>query len=98
MTQEQIIEGNKLILAFMGEVNIYTDKGLFNLCGYHDSWDWLMPVVEKIKSMSKDWPIATDVVLSLPIHTPIAEVYFAIIQFITWYNQNISSTDKNVKG
>lgn len=49
-------------------------------------WDWLMPVVEKIKSTEKDWPIATDPVLSLLITTPISAVYKAVIDFIQWYN------------
>lgn len=70
MTQEKIINGNKLIAEFMGgklepfntKINYWkwTDKthqpyndalsedGLkFNL-----SWDWLMPVVEKIEKQS----------------------------------------------
>jgi hypothetical protein len=55
-----IIEGNKLINDFMGvdiDAKYYTpiihrEKGR-----YHNSWDWLMPVLEKIsnlKSLEKD--------------------------------------------
>ena len=76
---------------------------------YDKSWDWLMPVVDKIdhlyrqdfppgeefirRVLAHDWPIDehyTDVV-ALPLGTPIAEVYAAIIQFIHWYNKNSES-------
>ena len=63
MTQQEIIEGNKLIAEFMG-LNIghdgkKLDPGVFTVNGYittttmlkyHSSWDCLMPVVEKIAS------------------------------------------------
>jgi hypothetical protein len=42
----EIVEGNKLIAEFMG------DKGHDMLSyQYHSSWDWLMPVVERIGEM-----------------------------------------------
>lgn len=52
MTDEQIIEGNKLIAKFMKLDGAYTDKGYLTVCRYHTSWDWLMPVVENIESMT----------------------------------------------
>ena len=56
MTQEQIIEGNKLISEFMGlkignawQVwNGYADYSQEAEFEYHQSWNWLMPVVERI--------------------------------------------------
>lgn len=69
MTQEEILEGNKLIAEFLypnlrdrvltrelilGEeayakmVIIHED---YHLLRYHSSWDWLMPVVEKIEQI-----------------------------------------------
>lgn len=62
MTTEEILEGNKLIAEFMGAkiivenyhgINIikFPDKSTKDLFGlkYNTSWDWLMPVVEKIE-------------------------------------------------
>lgn len=63
MTQDQIIEINRKIALFMGykengecithpEFGTYTKKGL-SLLKYHDSYEWLMPVVEEINKY--DW-------------------------------------------
>lgn len=58
MTQEEIIEGNKLIAEFMGLhfhkigwVDKYHIDGNYECerLDYYGSWDWLMPVVEKIE-------------------------------------------------
>ena len=67
MTEEQIREGNKLIAEFDGWHHVETPKnkgkGHWNKPAgpyahwdlssmkYHSSWDWLMPVVEKIENM-----------------------------------------------
>lgn len=58
MTQEEIIKGNKLIAEFNGKGNYSYYGHSIELYGtphypknkikYHISWDWLMPVVEKI--------------------------------------------------
>ncbi len=62
MSEEEIIEGNKLIAEFMG-LKYYLDYGYFHDTYfsqavemseeiytpiYHSSWDWLMPVINKI--------------------------------------------------
>jgi hypothetical protein len=69
MEQKDIIEGNKLIAEFMGskrdpQGDISEDYEHYNGVGmlggyainfsYHLSWDWLMPVVEKIESLELD--------------------------------------------
>ena len=41
-------ENNKLIAEFMGK-EIYQK---YHESNYHCSWDWLMPVIEKIESLS----------------------------------------------
>ena len=51
MTQEEILEGNKLINAFMGYPYNMTKNGYPEQVIYHSSWDWLMPVVERIFKM-----------------------------------------------
>ena len=50
MTLEEIIEGNKLIAEFYGDISgitSYPDERY----EFHSSWDWLMSVVEKIESI-----------------------------------------------
>ena len=107
------LEGNKLIFDFMGcahSDNPDIDGWEMNALVYHTSWDWLMPVVEKIEKL----PVSTwvkiygDLKLSeceisnencdhdenglwKPIVvvqkiTKIEAVWFAVIQFIQWYN------------
>lgn len=63
MTQEKILEGNKLIAGFMGAEWVQDDYKEWGYkietphwnklqkpeaLQYHSSWDWLMPVLEKI--------------------------------------------------
>ncbi len=57
-------ENNRLIAEFMGGQRVLLDKDVYNmpthnsLCygvnelKYHTSWDWLMPVVERIRSVT----------------------------------------------
>jgi hypothetical protein len=55
MKPEKIVEGNKIIAKF-DELDLpnYTDKGWVDACKYHTSWDWLIPVLEKIESLEYD--------------------------------------------
>jgi hypothetical protein len=49
-----IEEGNKLIAEFCSkpyDKNHLWFKGKEGILKYHKSWDWLMPVVEKIESL-----------------------------------------------
>lgn len=72
MTQEQITEGNRLIAEFMG-IKIIPNRGEAKIehfvfdegtlaiwdLKYHQSWDWLMPVVKKafdsLVGNTEDW-------------------------------------------
>lgn len=91
MTTEQIIEGNKLINAFMGYPYNMTDTGYPNEELYHTSWDWLMPVVEKICNLKHPsmagLPHMRGRVEILPINIGIQTTYEVVVFFITWYNQ-----------
>lgn len=114
MTQKQILEGNKLIAKFMGwkkDNNVsnerYYKEGDVskNLCNfsYNKSWDWLMPVVEKIESLGFWINIKKNHVTvaydnkntydSKMIHSEfgdiskIERVYICVINFIKFYNE-----------
>lgn len=57
MTPEEILKGNILIAEFMGKtisnsgLGIVAPAGFDLFFNYHGSWDWLMPVVEKIENL-----------------------------------------------
>lgn len=63
MEENEILEGNKLIAEFMGfKQKSYTPESEKLWCDnkhglpvgelkFHTSWDWLMPVVEKISKL-----------------------------------------------
>lgn len=67
MTREEIIENNKLIAAFMGYDNYVKPISSNGICVFNDhkgnrrvapnyaefnsSWNWLMPVVDKIERL-----------------------------------------------
>ncbi len=61
-SEKEIIEGNKLIAEFMKiqteKIGYYYNKEFYGGMAfaisemkYHSSWDWLMPVVEKIEKL-----------------------------------------------
>lgn len=60
---------------------------------YHNNWNWLMPVVEKIDSLNieefniDEFDNQIEILLKLDIFTPIDKVYKAIVEFIKWYNE-----------
>ena len=85
MNKSEIIEGDKLIAEFMRE----KATG-----GYHQSWDWLMPVVEKIWNMQGH---RTSIFYFEPEEgvtiygnnesvNNITDCWCAVVEFIKWYN------------
>jgi hypothetical protein len=76
--------------------------GYYDSMKYDTSWDWLMPVVQKIEGLyEEDFPpdfvqrlLAKQPtvdhhymdVIALPLATPINEAYAAVVEFIKWYN------------
>ena len=95
MTQEEILEGNKLINAFMGYPYNMTKNGYPEQVIYHSSWDWLMPVVEKIESLRYEVAIhstwcninrgTSNDLGYIGGETKIEAVYKGVIHFIKWH-------------
>ena len=100
-------ENNKLIAEFMGMVlsNIvskegkrWIKKGLFqpdyltSELQYNSSWDWLMPVVEKIRDSEEARLYRNGKLLTMNIfeaiqYSGIEETYEAVVEFIKWHNE-----------
>lgn len=105
---------NKLIAEFMGiKTKVYSDTPTityFNFNGtmltadkmkYSTSWDWLMPVVEKIEGLGFQFFISNDSAyitrwhfagsfhtISNLLDSKNESVYKTAIRFIQWYNNN----------
>ena len=91
------MEDNKLIAEFMGlsikeGVCYYTDADDMFPMGieveepylpYHTSWDWLIPVVNKIEMECEGVPIQ---LIDVSFYDEIHEVYWAVVEFIKTYN------------
>jgi hypothetical protein len=60
---------------------------------YHESWDWLMPVVHKIKEVcpsafefdNDTGPNSAFAILQ--VCDPIEDIYKQVVEFIKWYNE-----------
>ena len=81
------MNNNKLIAEFMQEgsegFNLYD----YNGCHYkvdelmfYDSWDWLMPVVEKIERLN-------ELIGAHILSTDIDKTYHGVVKFIKEYNK-----------
>ena len=86
-------ETNKLIANFMGDKVLYsqldycTDEAFpFDDLHFHESWDWLMPVVQKCYKIDSHEAFnnLVDAVAILDIDA----TYKAVVQFIEYVNQN----------
>ena len=102
------MENNTLIAEFMGGQRVLPDEDVYNmpthnnLCygvnelQYHTSWDWLMPVVEKIESLGywvnrNDGDITISNKSDMVVITPMSSggmdmMYKAVVEFIKEYN------------
>jgi hypothetical protein len=113
MTQEQVLEGNKLIACFVGykynigfkSYELKKDGVVVNSIGlpllmtgfkYNSSWDWLMPVVEKIESIKNSDDYEVDIFgkccdiggqFEGVCKTKIEGTYKAVVEFIKWHNK-----------
>lgn len=94
---------NEVIALFMGgssikEVNgdryVYYPRSCakaVTALKYHTSWDWLMPVVEKIHGLAVAGDainaITEEAIFTFSIFAPLKDVHLAVYQFIILYNQ-----------
>jgi hypothetical protein len=55
---------------------------------YHSSWDWLMPVVEKIGNMYIKYASLPEMreIHGCSMFAPISMIYEQVISFIKWHN------------
>jgi len=104
MTEDEILEGNKLIAKFMDMPITRYSEFYFN-----DKWDWLMPSIERVEEISElsqnrkcnfhvtiekhrcfiKWGIGYTICdINDYRNSKISIVYKAVIEFIKWYNQN----------
>lgn len=110
MEQESIIENNKTIAEFMGvKTKVYSDTPTVTYWDfngfmkkesdmkYHTSWDWLMPVVEKIRTIGFKFIIGDSNRVTVynkdydwrngsTSDSMIECVWHGCAQFIQWYN------------
>ena len=86
-------KNNKLIAEFMGVDQVDIDYA-FNEHGqlkYHLSWDWLMPVVQKIGDEYLNTPFDetySHLTEQYENIWTIEDTYNAVVEFIKDYNQN----------
>jgi hypothetical protein len=77
---------NKLIAEFMDlrstGLSIYKPSEY----KYHTSWDWLMPVVQKIEQDCEGVP---QEMINISLYSDINEVYNAVVEFIKEYNDGM---------
>lgn len=89
METKAIESNNEMIAEFMGVDQVDIDTWLEtepNLL-YHKSWDWLMPVVVKIKSMNiEDEEMFNEI--DFYVTSSIENLYSAVVRFIEWVNEN----------
>jgi hypothetical protein len=102
-----VIESNKLIAEFMGgkcknACSVPLNEGeiwlpfhgvnKIHLLHYENSWDWLMPVVERIYDSDEYYEYlqtySTTFGGGVELTTNITNVYDAVVEFIKWYNEN----------
>jgi len=95
------IKDNKLVAEFMGFVYVPEDA-----IDYSKSWNWLMPVVEKIEKMVNNFYVGAKYSLIYTGFmfkntddyqwqenggTKIENTYAVIVEFIKWYNNEVTT-------
>ena len=72
-------------LAEMREDGIFYEQGYMeSQLNYHESWDWLIPVVQKIEQVNEGVPSE---LWNLSLYSYQEEVYDAVVEFIKQHNK-----------
>ncbi len=104
MTQEEILQGNKLLATFMG-VKIGEDLFSYrigvtqplheNNLNYHDSWGWLMPVWYKFRDLKVTDSINQTTLQGIKYmfiqkmaNASIIDAFEQLVYGVEWYNEN----------
>jgi len=84
------MNNNKLIAEFMGYEGKYDkcyspkhNDGTIAPMQFDSSWDWLIPVVNKIEMECEGVPLQ---LIDISFYDEIHEVYWAVVEFIKTYN------------
>ncbi len=100
MTKKEIIDGNLLIAEFTGQDKAHDPRD--RIYHYDTSWDWLMPVVEKIESLGVGFAVERNKVSlhgfipeiieiysweSSTVHDKMTYTFEGVVEFIKWYNK-----------
>lgn len=104
-------ENNKIIAEFMQHPFVkkwneskYPELNTFpyEKLKYDTSWDWLMPVIEKIRedlgfqftltSTGVDWSAKIGEIGAYYYSNPLVCVYVAVSQFIKWHNDKTTQS------
>ena len=84
------MENNELIAEFMDYDNVNETFPFDGELHYHNSWNWLMPVIQRCKEQmnyneNNDYHYIEDSLLS---YLSIDETYLAVVLFIEKHNKN----------
>ena len=91
INNQEIQDGNKLIAEFMNEkvsksgLGIVAPSGFDLIFGYDSSWDWLMPVVEKIRTINRG-SASSEIYLAISKVDRLS-AHEEVVNFIKWYNK-----------
>ena len=81
----ECISDNEMIAEFMGVGKLYEAQSSNQWNQYHTSWDWLIPVVNKIEMECEGVPLQ---LIDVSFYDEIHEVYWAVIEFIKIHNKS----------